>query len=63
MLGTALGLLPGLLTLAALGTQIVDFIVNPSLSGMALLVAGVAAWILMAMGLQTLIKRPRSSQA
>jgi uncharacterized membrane protein YdjX (TVP38/TMEM64 family) len=63
ILGTALGLLPGLLTLAALGTQIVDFIVNPSLSGMALLAAGVVAWIMMAMGLQALMKRPRRSRS
>ncbi|MBS9477209.1 VTT domain-containing protein [Ancylobacter radicis] len=57
--GTALGLLPGLIVLTALGRQIVDVISNPSLGSVALLGGFVLLWILVSIGLQMLVSRMR----
>ena len=57
IIGTALGLLPGLVMLSAMGSQIMDIIFNPSLGSIALLAAGIAAWILFVLGAQALLTR------
>ena len=61
-IGTALGLLPGLLMLSVIGSQIMDIIFNPSLGGLALLAAGIAAWIMFVFGAQTLLARLRDAE-
>ncbi len=60
--GTALGLLPGLVMLSAIGSQIMDIIFRPSLGGMLLLIAGTAAWILLVLGVQVLVTRQRGAR-
>jgi phospholipase D1/2 len=62
MLGTALGLLPGLLMLSAIGSQVIDIVFNPSLGGLALLAAGIVAWITLVLGAQTLLARLRDAE-
>ncbi|WGD29504.1 VTT domain-containing protein [Ancylobacter sp. WKF20] len=57
--GTALGLLPGLVVLTALGRQIVDVISQPSLGSVAMLAGFVVLWILVSLGLQMLVARMR----
>ena len=61
-IGTALGLLPGLLMLSAIGSQIMDIIFKPSLVGLALLAAGIAAWIILVFGAQILLARLRDAE-
>jgi len=61
-IGTALGLLPGLLMLSAIGSQIMDIVFNPSLGSLALLAAAIAAWILFVLGAQSLITRLRDAK-
>jgi phospholipase D1/2 len=55
IVGTALGLLPGLIMLSAIGSQIMDIIFNPSLGSVVLLAAGITAWILFVVGAQVLM--------
>ena len=62
MLGTALGLLPGLLMLSAISSQVMDIVFNPSLGGLALLAAGIVAWIMLVLGAQTLLGRLRDAE-
>jgi uncharacterized membrane protein YdjX (TVP38/TMEM64 family) len=57
MVGTALGLLPGLVMLSVAGGQIMDIIFDPSLGSVVLLAAGIAAWILLVLGAQALLTR------
>lgn len=59
VLGTALGLLPGLVVLSALGHQIVEVISNPTLGRVALLIGFVGLWIACSLGLQFLVARLR----
>ncbi|WP_371345025.1 VTT domain-containing protein [Ancylobacter sp. IITR112] len=59
VLGTALGLLPGLVVLSALGHQIVEVIANPTLGRVGLLIAFVALWVACSLGLQFLLTRLR----
>ncbi len=62
IIGTALGLLPGLVMLSAIGSQAMDIIFNPSLGGVAVLAAGIVAWILLAVGAQALMTRLREAK-
>jgi uncharacterized membrane protein YdjX (TVP38/TMEM64 family) len=57
IVGTALGLLPGLIMLSAIGSQIMDIIFNPSLGSVVLLAAGITAWILFVVGAQVLMSQ------
>ncbi|WP_343210881.1 VTT domain-containing protein [Ancylobacter lacus] len=57
--GTALGLLPGLLVMSALGNQITALFSEPTVGGVVALVGFVALWVLMGVGLQLLIARYR----
>lgn len=59
--GTALGLLPGLVVLTALGRQIVDVISQPTLGSVAMLAGFVLLWILVSLGLQMLVARLRGN--
>ena len=57
ILGTLLGMLPGLVVLSVLGDRIVAILLDPSLGQLALLAASVAAWLAIAFGAQALISR------
>jgi hypothetical protein len=48
--------------LSALGGQIMDIIFNPSLTGLLLLVTGIAVWILLVLGAQVLVTRQRGAK-
>jgi len=60
VLGTVLGLLPGLLVMSALGHQMISFVAAPTTSSFLLLVAGAALWVLVVVGAQRLALRPGS---
>jgi phospholipase D1/2 len=55
MLGTALGMAPGIAVMAALGAQIADLARNASLGNVLLLTLAVAAWIVLCLGVQFLV--------
>ena len=59
--GTALGLLPGLIVLTALGRQIVDVVSQPTLGSVAMLGGFVLLWVLVSLGLQMLVARMRGA--
>ncbi|MCK0208531.1 VTT domain-containing protein [Starkeya koreensis] len=59
VLGTALGLLPGLIVLSALGHQIMELVAEPSLLRISLLIGFVLLWIGCSIGLQLLVTRLR----
>jgi uncharacterized membrane protein YdjX (TVP38/TMEM64 family) len=57
VLGTALGLAPGMLLLSAVGHQIVQIILNPTPFEIALLIAAVLTWITVSITVQILVSR------
>lgn len=59
VVGTALGLMPGLIVLTALGRQIVDMVTQPSLASAGLLAGFVLLWVLCSLGLQLLVSHFR----
>ncbi|MGK9167442.1 VTT domain-containing protein [Inquilinus limosus] len=59
VIGTALGLAPGLIVLSALGDRILSILRDPSLAEIGILLAVVAAWIALSIGLQALVSRRR----
>ena len=63
LLGTVLGLLPGLIVLSSLGNQIFHVLQNPNWSDIALFVALVLAWIGLSFGLQILVSNVRGARA
>ncbi|MFE0757430.1 VTT domain-containing protein [Inquilinus sp. NPDC058860] len=63
VLGTALGLAPGLLVLSTLGDRILSILRDPSLAEIGVLLAVLAAWIALSVGLQALVSRRRRSQS
>jgi len=62
LIGTALGLAPGLLLLSALGGQIAQFISNPSAAGVMLALLLLALWIGVAFALQFLVSKTRTAK-
>ena len=62
IVGTALGLLPGLLLMSALGYQIFRFIVAPSAADFVLLAGGALLWVLVVVGAQRLAVRVGSGK-
>ncbi|MDF2995683.1 MAG: associated Golgi protein-like protein [Xanthobacteraceae bacterium] len=58
--GTAMGLLPGLIVMSALGNQIATLFARPTAGGVALLLCFIIAWMALAIGLQFLAARYRS---
>ena len=63
LLGTILGLLPGTIALTAFGHQIRAIIDNPTPMNVGLLVAAVAGWILLSLGLQRLVSRMKGASS
>ncbi|MCJ8143350.1 VTT domain-containing protein [Ancylobacter sp. A5.8] len=59
IVGTAVGLTPGILVMSALGQQLADLFTDPSAGGIALLALFVLLWVVMGIGLQWLIARYR----
>jgi phospholipase D1/2 len=59
--GTALGLLPGLLAMSALGHQIFRFIIDPNPADFALLIAAALLWLALIIAGQTLAARVRGA--
>jgi phospholipase D1/2 len=59
VVGTALGLLPGLLALSALGHQIFRVIIDPSRGEVVLLVGAFLLWLALVIGREMLAKRGR----
>jgi uncharacterized membrane protein YdjX (TVP38/TMEM64 family) len=59
VLGTAIGLAPGIIVLSLLGGQIVDVLSEPTALGIGLLLLAVAGWIGITIGGQYLIARSR----
>jgi len=57
--GTAIGLAPGLLLMSALGHQIAQIVMRPTWRDILLLVAGVIAWVAVAVAAQMLVSRYR----
>jgi phospholipase D1/2 len=62
IIGTAFGLLPGLVMLSAVGSQIVDIISNPSPGGVLLVAAGIVVWVAFVLGAQALVMRQRGGK-
>jgi phospholipase D1/2 len=63
LLGTALGLLPGLIVLSSLGNQIFRVLADPTWSDIGLFVALIVGWICLSFGLQILVTRLRNARA
>jgi phosphatidylserine/phosphatidylglycerophosphate/cardiolipin synthase-like enzyme/uncharacterized membrane protein YdjX (TVP38/TMEM64 family) len=59
LVGTALGLAPGLVAMSLLGDQVFRILSDPSLSDVAVFVGLLAAWIGLSIGLQVLLQRTR----
>lgn len=57
LLGTMLGMLPGLVVVSAMGDRIVAVVSNPSLAQVGLFVLSLAAWIAVSFGAQMLASR------
>ncbi|ABS62760.1 SNARE associated Golgi protein [Parvibaculum lavamentivorans DS-1] len=62
MVGTLLGLAPGILVLSVLGDRVFTILQDPSLLDIAIILGSLAAWIALALGLQRLISKRRSSR-
>ncbi|WP_342240092.1 VTT domain-containing protein [Inquilinus sp. OTU3971] len=62
-LGTAIGLAPGLLVLSTLGDRLLSILRDPSLAEIGVLLAVIAAWIALSIGLQALVSRGRRSRS
>jgi uncharacterized membrane protein YdjX (TVP38/TMEM64 family) len=63
VIGTALGLLPGLVVLSAIGSQIQLIIFNPSVGSILLIAIGLVAWVLFIIGARALMTRPRDAKS
>ena len=63
VLGTMLGLLPGLILMSALGHQIFNILIEPTPLNVALFVLAVIAWIAVSLAVQALVTRLRSAKA
>lgn len=61
LVGTALGMAPGLLIMSALGHNIVLIFTEPSLKHFALLIGAIALWIALILGLQATVQRFRGA--
>lgn len=59
--GTAIGLMPGIVVMSALGHQIASLFAGPTLGGIALLACFILVWVGLGLGLQIVLARYRSS--
>ena len=57
LVGTVLGMFPGLVVLSMLGHQVVRILSNPTWAEVGLLAAAVAAWIAVSIGLQVAVTK------
>ncbi len=57
LIGTALGMLPGIVAMAALGHQISRMIAHPGLEAFAWLALAVIGWVALSIGLQALVSK------
>lgn len=57
LIGTMIGMLPGILVLSVLGHQISQIVLHPSAGSVALLAAAVAGWIALSIGVQALVTK------
>jgi phospholipase D1/2 len=55
MLGTTMGMAPGIAVMAALGAQIADLARNASWTNVVLLALAILAWIALCLGVQFLV--------
>jgi phosphatidylserine/phosphatidylglycerophosphate/cardiolipin synthase-like enzyme/uncharacterized membrane protein YdjX (TVP38/TMEM64 family) len=60
--GTALGLAPGIVLMSVLGDRLFTMLEEPSLTDLAIVLAALAAWIALALGLQRLISKRRKPE-
>ena len=63
VLGTIIGMAPGLILMSALGHQIFSMITEPTLTNMLLLLVALLVWIALTIGVQSLLIRSRRFQA
>jgi len=61
MIGTVIGLLPGLIVMTALGRHLMDLISQPSLFGVAALIGVIVVWGACSFGLQLLVTHFRKA--
>jgi phospholipase D1/2 len=59
LIGTAIGMAPGITTMSALGYQIWTIVAHPSLANLAIFLLVVAGWLAVTLGAQALILRHR----
>jgi uncharacterized membrane protein YdjX (TVP38/TMEM64 family) len=57
LLGTALGMLPGIFMMSVLGHQLSQIILHPSAFSLAMLAAAVLGWIGLSIGIQALVSK------
>ncbi len=62
VIGTSLGLAPGILVLSVLGDRVFTILEDPSLMDVAVILGSLAAWIGLALGLQHLLSKRRGSE-
>jgi uncharacterized membrane protein YdjX (TVP38/TMEM64 family) len=63
MLGTLVGMAPGIAVMTALGDRLRQVLHNPSVANVGLLVVIVAAWIALSVVLQVALSRRRKRNA
>jgi phospholipase D1/2 len=59
LIGTAIGMAPGITTMSALGYQIWSIVTKPTLANVAIFLVAVAGWLAVTLGAQALILRRR----
>ena len=57
MIGTTIGMLPGIFALSVLGHEVSEIVLHPSASSIALLALAVAGWIVMSVVIQAAVAR------
>lgn len=57
LLGTALGMLPGIFMMSVLGHQLSQIILHPNAASLAMLAGAVAVWIAVSIAIQALVSR------
>ncbi len=63
MLGTMIGMAPGMMMMCALGYQIWSILMNPTLTNMIFFLVAIGAWLSLSLGAQALILRWRRGGA
>lgn len=63
LIGTVLGMAPGLVVMSALGAQLFEILANPTAGNIALLGAFVVGWIVLSVGIQFFISKVRRAES